>query len=138
MLDSFLLVNWAAVAVATALCYVLGALWFTPFFGRAWDRALGTTRVRGERFPPVYYLVPLASCLLGATAIGALVVAVEADGWVDAVVLGLLVGVGLSAAVSFTDALTPVMPHPLRYGAVTGSYHVLCSVVAALVVTAMP
>ena len=137
MLDALASINWLAVAVAALASYVLGALWFTPLFGRAWDRALGIERVRGERYPPIYYVVPLVSSVLVAIATAVLVAATGIDGWADAAVLGLVVGIGYSAAVTFTNAVTPTTPHPLAFGLITGSYHVVGSVAAAIIIESM-
>ena len=42
-------INWWAVLLATFGYYVLGALWFTPLFGRAWDRSIGYDRAATSR-----------------------------------------------------------------------------------------
>jgi hypothetical protein len=34
-------INWLAVLLATIVCFVLGALWFGPLFGKPWMRSLG-------------------------------------------------------------------------------------------------
>ena len=51
--------------------------------------------------------------------------------------LGLVVGIGYSAAVTFTNAVTPTTPHPLAFGLITGSYHVVVSVAAAIIIESM-
>ena len=65
--------SWLAIGIATLAYYLLGALWFTPLFGAAWDTAIGHTRVRGERFSAAYYVVPLVSSLLVTVAMAVLV-----------------------------------------------------------------
>ena len=37
MLDAITRLDWLPIALATIAVFVLGALWFTPLFGRAWD-----------------------------------------------------------------------------------------------------
>ncbi|MGB2718444.1 MAG: DUF1761 domain-containing protein, partial [Rhodococcus sp. (in: high G+C Gram-positive bacteria)] len=60
--------NWLGVAVAAVVYYALGALWFGPLFGRAWDRSIGHDRAQtGGRFPLSYYVVPL--CCSAVTTI---------------------------------------------------------------------
>ncbi|HTR00544.1 MAG TPA: DUF1761 domain-containing protein [Candidatus Acidoferrum sp.] len=34
-------INWLAVLGATLVCFVLGALWYGPLFGKAWMLAIG-------------------------------------------------------------------------------------------------
>ena len=137
MLDALTSVNWLAVMLATLAYFVLGALWFTPLFGRAWDRSLGIERKRGVRYPAIYYVVPLVSSLLVSVATAVLVDATGVESWVDAAVLGLVVGIGYSAAVTFTNAVTPTTPHPLAFAAITASYHVAGAVIAAVIIATM-
>lgn len=137
MIDALTSVNWLAVMLATLAYFVLGALWFTPLFGRAWDRSLGIERKRGERYPAIYYVVPFVSGLLVSAATAVLVRAVGIEGWADAALLGLVVGIGFSAAVTFTNAVTPTTRHPLAFAAITGSYHVVGAVIAAVIIATM-
>jgi hypothetical protein len=39
-------VNWLAVLVAALSTFILGGLWYGPFFGRSWMRASGMTEER--------------------------------------------------------------------------------------------
>lgn len=125
--------GWLGVLAATLGIYLLGALWFTPLFGRAWDRGVGVRREPGARFGPAYYLVPLVGAAGTAYANAVLVTAAGVVGLADALVLGTVVGLGVGAAVSFTNALTPRTARPLLYGLVTGSYHLVSGVLAAVV-----
>lgn len=133
MIDAFGQVNWFAVAAATLAYYFLGALWFTPLFGAAWDHAVGFERPKDYRFPPIYYVIPLITSLLVSSATGVLVAALDVVAPIEALVLALVLAFGYAAAVSVTDAVTPSTPRPLLLGAVTGGYHV----VGIFVVTAI-
>jgi hypothetical protein len=126
-------VDWLAVGLATLACYVLGALWFTPLFGRTWDSAIGVERRPGHRFATSYYVVPLVSAFLVSTTTAVLLEALGTEGLGDAVALGLVLGVGVAAPVTLTNALTPHTPRPFLFAAVTGSYHVVAVVLAAAV-----
>lgn len=137
MLDVISRLDWLAIALATIAVFVLGALWFTPLFGRAWDRSLGISREKGARYSPIYYVMPLVTSLLVSTATAILVVALGIDGWGESLLLGLVVGVGYSAAVTFTNAVTPTTPHPLAFATITGSYHVVSAVIAAIIIGAL-
>lgn len=127
---------WLGVLGATVGIYLLGGLWFTPMFGRAWDRGVGVSRRPGERFGLTYYVVPLVGAAGAAYALAFLVVAADVAAVGDALVLGVVVGVGVGLTVSFTNALTPRTARPLLYGLVTGCYHVVSAVVAAVVAVA--
>ncbi|MFD4421379.1 DUF1761 domain-containing protein [Agromyces sp. NPDC058484] len=136
MIEAFGAVNWWVAALGALAYFVLGALWFSPLFGRVWDRAVGHERRPGERFPVSYYVVPLVSSIVIAAAAAWLAEAVGLDGFWDGALFVVALGVGVAAAVSVTNALTPAMRHPFVYGAVTGGYHVVgIGIVTALVVT---
>ena len=131
--------SWLAIGIATLAYYLLGALWFTPLFGAAWDTAIGHTRVRGREV--------LRRVLRGAA--GQQPAGHGRDGRprrarpgssgsTDALVLGLVVGLGVALAVSVNNALTPHTPHPFRLGFITGGYHVVGIVAVTLIVAVAP
>ncbi|WP_370619078.1 DUF1761 domain-containing protein [Mumia sp. Pv 4-285] len=122
-------------ALATFAYYALGALWFTPLFGRAWDSATGHRRTDGEAFGAAYYVVPLVAC--GAVSVGVALLheLIDVAGLGGALLLGLVVGAGIAVPVSVTNAMNPAMPRPYVYGAVTGGYHLVGAVVVSLLVT---
>lgn len=132
MIEALSTVPWLGVVVGALAYFILGALWFTPLFGRAYDRAVGFDRPAGHRFPLIYYVMPLVGSALPAAAAGILVSALGLTSVADAVVLGVVVGAGYSAAVSFTNAVLPVVPRPLLLGAVTAGYHLVGSVLVTV------
>lgn len=135
MLEAFGQVNWFAVAAVTLAYCLLGALWFTPLFGAAWDRAVGFEHPEGHRFPPIYFVVPLITSLLVSSATGVLVAALDVVAPMETLILALVLGFGYAAAVSVTNGVTPSTPRSLLLGAVTGGYHVVgIFVVAAILV----
>lgn len=128
--------NWLAAALAALAYYFLGALWFTPLFGRLWDRSIGFERPKGNRFPALYYVAPLISaCVVSLVAV-LLTTALGIDHLTGALLLGLTLGAGY-AAVSVTNAVTPHTPKPLLLGAVTGGYHLVGAVLACTVIVAL-
>ena len=128
--------NWLAVASATFAYYALGALWFGPLCGKLYDRALRFERQNNQRWPPVYYIVPLVSSFVVALATAmlssALAIAVLRDAWM----LGLIVGIGYAVPISFNNAVNPKTSHPLLYATVTGSYHLVGILIIATIVFA--
>jgi hypothetical protein len=130
---AFVDLSWPAVGAAVLVYYLLGALWFTPLFGRAWDQAIGYVRAPGQKFSAAYYLVPLASSVLVTLAAAVLMALVEPEMLVDAVGVGLVLGLGVALPISVNNALTPHTPHPFRHGLITGGYHVVGVVAVALV-----
>ncbi len=129
-------VTWWTVAVAALAYYALGAAWFTPLFGKAWDRSLGHDRTRSDgRFPTSYYVVPLVSAAAITTLIALLAAAVERSG-VDSWLVGAAVGLAVAFAI-LTNALTPNTPRPYLFAAVTGGYHLTASMAAGLLLGAL-
>lgn len=123
---------WWAAALGGLLYYLLGAAWFTPLFGRSWDRSIGYDRSRNTgRFPLGYYLLPLAGALVTTVVIAAIY---PPGGGVGA---GLVSGAGVgiaAAAASFTNALTPHTAHPYVFGAITAGYHLTGATLAGLTI----
>ncbi|MBD0024218.1 DUF1761 family protein [Gordonia pseudamarae] len=136
MLDAVAHSNCLAVAVAAVAYYLLGAAWFTPLFGKAWDRSIGYDRSRDTTFGPAYYVVPLVSTVLVALALGVILAAL-APTFGEALIVGVVVGLGV-AAVSINNALTPHTPHPYVFGAVTGGYHLVGIVLVSAIIGAFP
>lgn len=123
--------DWWVVALASVLYYALGALWFSPLFGRAWDRSIGHDRTRdNSRFPVSYYTVPLLSSALVCLVIAFLTGGGGSEPFHSAVV-GAAVGTAAAAA-SVTNALTPHTPRPFVLGTITGGYHLTASTLVGL------
>lgn len=126
--------NWLAIIVATLAYFILGALWFTPLFGKAYDKALETKRAKGQKWPAIYYVGPFLSALVTTFATAILIYALGIEMLADAIWLGLIVGIGYALSVSVNNAINPKTPHPLLYGLVTGGYHVVgITLVAAII-----
>ena len=121
------------VVVAAAAYFALGGLWFTPLFGRQWDRAVGFERPPRWRPGPPYYLVPLVGCMAVSLTLGFLLEREPPASTYDALRLGLAVGAGVSLAVTSVNAVAPNMPRPALYAAVTGSYHVAGAVLCGVI-----
>lgn len=123
-----------ASSLAAGLAYfALGGLWFTPLFGRPWDRAVGFNRPSRWRPGWPYYLVPLIGCLVVAATVGLLMDRASAGSLGSALALGLVVGAGVSLPITSVNAVAPNMPRPALYAAVTGSYHVTGATLSAAV-----
>lgn len=123
----------AQALVAGAAYFALGGLWFTPLFGKQWDRAVGFRRPARWRPALPYYLVPLAGCMAVAAAMQHLLALTGARSLPDALSLGLAVGAGISLPITSVNALAPNMLRPALYAAVTGSYHLLGAVLCAAI-----
>ncbi len=126
-------VNWLVVLLATVIYFVLGALWFTPLFGKAYDVGTGVKRVSKQKWPAIYYYAPFLSSLVVTTMLSITIYALNIQNMADAVITGLLFGVSL-AAISFSNGVTPNMPRPVTFGLVVGGYHLVSAVIGSVVI----
>ncbi|MGQ0839864.1 DUF1761 domain-containing protein [Actinokineospora sp.] len=128
--------NWLAVLVAAVAFFALGGLWYSnALFGKAWTEAVGWEPVEGEKPPVTLYLMPLITCIVSAVAIAVLARATGTDSLAEAIVLGLVTGVGLAAmALLVTGFFDPRKPKPMVWVAITSGYHVVGFVIVAVIV----
>lgn len=129
-------INWLAVALATLAYFILGAIWFTPLFGKAYDKGTGVKRSPKQKWPAMYYIGPFLSSLAVTVTAAILLYALNVQNMSDAVVLGLVIGIGL-ASISISNAIAPNMPRPLMYGSVVGGYHLVSVVLVAVILYLM-
>jgi MFS family permease len=134
MLATFADLNWLSIVLATLAYYLLGAVWFTPLFGRAWDRSIGHDRSKADKFGLDYYLVPLVSAALVSIAVSLIITSLPDPSFGAALLVGVVIGLGVAAAISVNNALAPHTPHPYVFGAVVGGYHLVGVVIVAAVI----
>ena len=133
--------NWLAVIVAALVYFALGALWYSPMlFARPWQRSIGWDE---SRTPPqgsaMTYIVPVLAYLVMAVAVGLLVEATGTDELAEGIILGLVLGIGLSLAHTFVDAsFSPEKPAPWTWFAINGTYHALGLVIVSVILAIWP
>ncbi|MDO5102505.1 MAG: DUF1761 domain-containing protein [Lautropia sp.] len=133
MLKAFQAIHTIPILVATLAYYMLGALWFTPLFGHHYDVATGLARAPNQKWAARYYLVPLFSCGLVVLTTALFIEAFAIEGFIDTLLLGLVVGIGYLGALSFNNALTPRIPRPFLFATLISGYHLVGAVLAALI-----
>lgn len=105
LFDAFAELNWLAVLVAGLAYFVLGALWYTNvLFGRQYRAAVGVNPDEQGQPDPKLLVTNLVGWLVAALALGLMAVAIGAEGVVDGVVLGLVVGIGMVGAHQVVNA----------------------------------
>jgi len=131
-------INWLAVAIATFAYFLFCGLWYSPIaFRKYWDKALGFVRPDKWKTTAIYFVVPLAGCLLASIAVAVLSKALHISSLAQAITFGVVTGVGFSVAVSFVNAVTPKMPKPLLYGLVTGVGHLIGIIIVFVIIYEM-
>ncbi len=125
--------NLLAVLAAGFGYFALGGIWFTPLFGKQWDKAVGFERPPKWRPVTIYYVGPLLGCLVAAFATSYLVQLAQAQSLWDYLQIGLVIGIGYGATITTVNAISPNMVYPGLYAAVVGSYNMtglaLCSAI---------
>lgn len=126
MLDVFFKINWLGVLTASAGYILLSGIWHRPFaFGKLWYSAMGFERKKDWKETGIYYIIPTISCFLTSTGIAFIHSAAKVASFYDALITGLVVGALVGAAVTFTNAVIPIMRNPVRFGLITGTAHLL-------------
>ena len=83
------------------------------------------------------YAVPLVANLVMAVAVGLLAAATGSDTLGEGLVLGLVVGIGLSLMHTMVDAtFDPNKPEPWVWFAINGGYHAVGLIIVAMIVSA--
>ena len=130
--------NWLAVIVGAVIYFVLGALWYAPaFLGRRWQRSIGWDPERTPpQMNPMTYAVPALAYLVMAIAVGMLARATGSADLGTGIVLGLVLGIGLSLMHTLVDAtFDPNKPEPWVWFAINGSYHAIGILIVAVIVS---
>lgn len=124
-------INWLAVIVAVIPFALLGGLYFTAVIPKQYAAAVGTPAKQGALFIAGPLVVSVVVVITSAVLLKALDVTLISDG----VVFGLLVGIGYLVAQTFQIAINPAFARPLLYGLLNAPYFIVCSVLAAIILT---
>lgn len=130
-------INWIAVILATLSLSLLGGVWFTVFFGKAYALALGKEGSPKEKPAPIFIVGPFVCGLVTTVSMAILIYAFRIESMVDAIVFGGIVGVGLLAATTVNTGINPNIPRPLLYGLISGSYFLLSGLIVSVILVAM-
>jgi hypothetical protein len=141
MFDVLADIHWVGVLAATATFAVLGGIYFGALVPRQYVRALGREHLpAGEQqgSGPLFIAGPLVCSLVTVLASALLIAALGVTGVGDALLFGLITGLGYLVPMAFTIAINPAFPHPLRYGLLNAPYFLVSQLVASVLLVVIP
>ncbi|WP_157555311.1 DUF1761 domain-containing protein [Nocardia crassostreae] len=127
--------NWFAVIVATLAYFMLGAVWYAEFaFGKAWQKAMGWDGNSPEGGGATMYLAPLVTCFVATLATAMIAECTGTDTFGEAIVLAVVVGLGLCAAVLIvTGYFDATKPSAVTAVGVSAGYHFVGLLIASII-----
>lgn len=128
-------ISWTGIIAATVASFVLGGLWFTALFGRAYSAALGRAHDPKAKPAPLMIIGPAVWSLITAFATAVLMASLGIETLAGALGLGLFTGICFLAATTINTGINPNIPNPMLYGAVSGSYHLAAGLLIAAVLS---
>lgn len=130
-------INVLAVVAATVGCTVLGGIWFAAMFPKQYAAALGRNPQEKPTMTPLFLVGPMLCTLVTVLASSVLVEALNVERISDAIVFGLIVGLGFLAVTMTNVAINPNFPRPLAYAALNAPYFVLSALLVSVILVAM-
>lgn len=138
MFPSLFAISWVGVLVSTLALTVVGGLWFTVIFGKAYAVALGREGQAPSKPAPLMILGPLVCSFATSIAMAFLVKALHLETLADGLVFGVIVGLGLLTTTTVNTAINPNMPRPLFYGLISGSYFFVSGLLMSVILVLLP
>jgi hypothetical protein len=128
--------NWVAVLIAFVAYSFIGWLWFTILFSKPYKVSLGKAN---EILPnhPIFIVGPMFCTITIVITTAVLIYALNVSDIASALELGLLIGLGYLVANTVNIAINPNMPRPLFYSLISGAYHLVCILIACVILVAM-
>lgn len=125
--------NLLGIIVSLVANTILGGVWYTVLFGKQYGEALGRKYDSTEKPGPLFIFGPMVCGLALIIALNIISVALGVATLMDAVSLGLIVGIGLVASTSVNTAINPNIPRPLFYGLISGSFFVVSTTLISVI-----
>lgn len=91
-------ISWVQILATAVVGMMMGGLWYSSLFGRAWEKAMGKSVKELEkegRAATLPYIKTAGLHLVMAATIALVVVAFNADTFIEGAEVGLLLGAGL-------------------------------------------
>ncbi|MDJ0911109.1 MAG: DUF1761 domain-containing protein [Woeseiaceae bacterium] len=130
---SFATLNWLAIAVAALSAFALGALWYGPVFGKAWQSLSGLTDEDIQQgHPALTYGGALVLNMIAAFAMGMVMQLHPSPDLASGLNVGLLIGLAFVATSFGINYL--FAGRPLRLYLIDAGYMVVLLAVMGAVI----
>lgn len=137
MAVAFHQINWLAVLVASVAQFVLGGIWFAVLFGKQYAEALGISHRPPQKPGPLFLIGPFVCGTINITTTAFLLRALHIGTYGDALLLGLIVGIGYLVATTVNVAINPLFLKPFYYSLINGPMFVIGSLMSSAILVAM-
>jgi hypothetical protein len=131
--------NWLAVVVGTLAYFVVGAIWYSPFFlGKPWMKAAGMEPpADGDATPgAAIFLGPLVFSFIATIATAMLAQATGSNTFGEGLALGIVVGIGYAGSIlGVTAVFESNKPNAKVWGAISFGYHFVGLLASAIIVS---
>lgn len=125
---------WLSLVLSTVALQLLGAAWFMAVVPKPYALALG----RADLGPPapIFIVGPLVCGAVVSATNAILLGSLHVTAQADALLFGVVTGIGYLVATVFNVAINPNIPRPLLYGLVNAPYFLLGNCVSCAILTA--
>ena len=121
-------INPLGIIAATVAVSILGGVWFTAIFGKAYAAVLGRPHDPKAKMPPLFYVGPMICTLLTVTTSAFAMRALGTASIGSAVLCGAVVGAGFLGVTAVNMAINPNIPKPVTYGLLSAGFFFVSSV----------
>jgi hypothetical protein len=129
--------NWLGILAGFFAFTLLGGAWFAGLFPAAYNRSLGRDPKAKPDPTPLFFAGPPLTALVITITTAILMTALKIGTYGDALLLGLITGVGYLTANTVNIAINPNFPRPLLYAAISGGYNVVGSLIVSALLIAL-
>lgn len=125
-------ISWFGLLASIVAVTVLGGLYFVLVIPAQYTRVMGREGQSAAEQGLLQGLGPVLCNVLIAATSALLIAALGVESVSDALVFGLIVGVGYLAAMTLQIAINRNFPHPIRYTALNAPFFVVSSLVTSV------
>jgi len=134
ILSSF---SWLGIVLAFIAYSIIGAVWFTALFRKAYLAALGRPLDEPQSKDPIYFVGPMLCNLVVILTSAVLMHQLSITSVGAAFTFALVAGFGYLVTNTVNIAINPNIPHPIRYGIISGGCHLVAMVVTCIIIVSL-